>query len=87
MACHERLRERLARFQCSGGARRADDRSSCLGEQIGNAETQRQFRTNDREIDVLCFGDREKLPWLREVRGDALSDSSDARVSRRAEHG
>ena len=87
MAFHERFRERLARLERCGSARRADDRSSCLREQVRDAETQRQLRTDDREIDILRFCDHKKLRRLREVRVDALGDGGDARVSRRAKHG
>ena len=85
MARHEILRERLARFERSGGLRRADDRATSRGEQIDDATTERQFGTDDRQIDAFAIGRREQAPGLQRRR-DTSRDARDAGISRSANH-
>ena len=62
VARHERLRERLARFEPRRGRRRTEEQPACRREAIGDAEAQRQLGPDDGEVDLLAIGERERAP-------------------------
>src|SRR5689334_9663765 len=80
MTRHELLRERLARFQCGRCRRWPDDRSSLAGKQIDDAMTQRNFRTDDSEIDLFTFSNGEERVRVAGIRGNTARDLPDSRV-------
>ena len=51
-------------------------------EQIDDAPAQRNFWTDDREINVLARGDGKKRVGFRRITSDTASDRCDARVAR-----
>ena len=57
---HERLRERLARFEPRGRGGRSEQQPAVRAEAIGDAQAQRQFGTDDGEVDLLAFGERQR---------------------------
>ena len=59
-ARHELFREHLAALELRSRARRAEDAQAPRTKQIDDAAIERQFGTNDGEIDALAFGERGK---------------------------
>jgi hypothetical protein len=60
VACHECLRERLARFEACRALRRSEQQTAIGCERVGDADAQRQFRSDDREIDPFMSGNRQR---------------------------
>ena len=71
---HERLRERLARFEACGGRGRTEEQPSVCREAIGDAKAQRQLGTDDGEVDLFAIGERERPPsTIVEIDRDACA--------------
>src|SRR5439155_5062393 len=58
VARHERFRERLARLEARRRGARPEEQPAVARKAIGDAEAQRQLRADEREIDLLAFGQR-----------------------------
>ena len=75
---HERLRKILGAFKLRGSLRRAENLQSRRAKGIHDAGSERPFRTDDRQRDVLPPGARDEI-------GDGrLRDIRERRVARRA---
>ena len=85
MTSHERLRERLAGLETRGRSGWSENEPSTLGEPIRKSETQRQFRADDGEIDLLALDNVDQIIGAGRIRGDQAGQRFDARVSWRAQ--
>ncbi len=79
-SCKELFGEKFGAFQSRCGARRTDDVEAATSEMIHNTRDQRSFGTDDREIDLMRFGDigvAGNVVRRRNARGDLR----DARIA------
>ena len=79
----ELLGEDLRALQRGRGARWAEDRAAAGLEEIGQAEGERRFRANHRQIDALPIGEIGDRRDVVGPDGHALGDARDAGVARR----
>src|SRR2546421_3994844 len=86
MALHELLGEALARFQLSCCLSGTKNRKAAQLEFIDQAERERQFRTNDRDIRLELMGQAEQAFNVLWVAGQAGGLFTDAAGSGHAEH-
>ena len=75
--CHERFRERFARFEPGCRCRRPEEPPARRRKAVGDAQAQRQFRTDDCQVDVFALGERQRA---RRVGSDRLDRSRDQRA-------
>ena len=80
VARHERLRERLARFQAGRSGGRAEQQPPVGRESIGDAQAQRQLRTDHGEVDLLTLGERERGVGIGWIDRDDAREPGDAGV-------
>src|SRR5258705_12129846 len=71
MPRHEVLRKCLARFERRRSRRWADDRSMVGSEYIHDAAAERNFRTDDGQIDLLALRDGEEIVRFTGISRDA----------------
>ena len=83
MARHERFCKRLARLEASGGRGRSEQQPAIIDETVGDSEAQRNFGSDDGEIDLLVLGERPGRFRVREINSRGPSQSADSRISRR----
>ena len=74
---HEGLCEGLAGFEPRRGGGRAEEQTPVSREAVGDADAERQFGADDRQIDLLALGQREQSPS-----GSAEIDRQDAAPAR-----
>ena len=84
MARHEGYREDLAALEVRPRARRTEDAQSARHEEIGDAAIERQFRTDDREIDRFAFGEGRNRGRIARADVRDPGNIGDAGVARRA---
>ena len=84
---HDILAESLGAFEGSGSCRRAESAETAAAEFIHHASDQRNFRADDREVNL--FGDREVGDSLGvgNIHRHALAEVCHARVTRSAHEG
>ena len=85
MPSHERLRERLARFEPSRRLARTEEESSCACKSIGDAEAQGQLGAHDCEVDLFAQGQVQRAVRIGKIHGGRPPDRCDARIARRAD--
>jgi hypothetical protein len=84
VAGHERLRERLARFERGRRLRRAEDQPPVFMKPIDDTATERQLGTDDREVDRFARGECDERVGIRGVGTHDPCERRDARVAWRA---
>ena len=82
MAGHEGFRERLARLETCGGGGRPEKQSSFRRKPIGDPAAERQFGTDDGQVDLLAIRKREDRVAIADIDGNGPGEACDARVSR-----
>ena len=86
MTRHERLGERLAALELSGGARRTEDPVAGGAEAIDDAAIERQLGSHDREVEAIALGERQQLVHVADVDGKNACISRDAGISWNTSH-
>jgi hypothetical protein len=77
---HELLREHLARFEPGRALRRTEQEVSVFGKYVRNSTAQRQFGTDDREVDLFAAGEGGDGVGVCRIDGHAARDTADTGV-------
>jgi len=80
MARHEGFGKRLTRLELCGGLSWTEQQAACFGKSIADTATERQFGTDDGEIDGFALGDREDRVGAREVYGCRTNKPGSSRI-------
>ena len=85
VARHQRFREGLARFKARGRGGWTEEQTSIGGKSIRDAAAERQFGSDDREINPLAFGELRHGVKVSGIDHGDFSLMRDARITGRAD--
>jgi hypothetical protein len=77
---------RLARLETRGRGRGPEQQAAILDEPIGDPKTQRKFRPDDREIDLLSLGQRAGPLGIRQIDAGGTGQPGDTGISGRRDN-
>ena len=78
---HEILRECLARFETRRGRSGTEQQPAVVRKPVGDAEAEREFRSDDGEVDLFAGGERRDRIDIRRVDSDRSDEPRNARIS------